>query len=419
MNPFPLVIGELTRSRAGCLAVTLLIALAVALGVAVSAQERALRRSSAAAAAPFDLIIGAPGSPTQLILTTVYLQPAALELVPGTVLQRLQRDPGVAYAAPIAFGDFFHGYPIVGTTEDFATFGGRRALAEGRMFATIHEAVAGSAVAVALGSSFEPAHGGPELEGDVDDSRVHHGFPYTVTGRLSPTGTAWDRAILVPVEAMWAVHALPTGHDRAQAASAAASQPEAADDVRIGPPWDGPHVPGIPGIVVKPKSVADAYRLRATYRSGGTTALFPAEVLLELYATLGDVRDVLAWVAVATQALVVAAVLLAVFAVIAARRQQVAVLRALGASRGFVFACVWLQVMAMIVAGALLGTVVGWGGAGLLAMLVERRTGLAVRVALGSNELLMVGALVLLGCLLAAAPGIVSYRRPVSEGLRG
>jgi putative ABC transport system permease protein len=406
MNPLPLVWGEIRRSLPGFLAVAVLIALAVGLGVAVSAQERALRKSSAAAAAPFDLVIGAPGSPTQLVLTTVYLQPAALDLVPGSVLQRLQKEPGVTYVAPVAFGDFFHGFPIVGTTAEFATLGGRRILAEGRVFAKLHEAVVGAAVAVPVGEVFEPVHGGAaELAGRA---AVHHGFGYTVTGRLPPTGTPWDRAILVPVEAMWAVHGLPTGHAVAD-----------DDAVTIGPPWSGDRVPGTPAIIVKPKSVADAYRLRAAFRSGGTTALFPAEVLVELYATLGDARDVLASIAVATQALVVAAVLLAVFAVIAARRQQVAVLRALGASRGFVFACVWLHVMAMIAAGAAAGTALGWCGATVLAALVERRTGLAVGVVLGGSELAMVLALVALGCFLAAIPGVVSYRRPVAEGLRG
>jgi putative ABC transport system permease protein len=95
MNPLPLVLAELRHNRSAVLAVAVLIALAVSLGVAVSAQERGLRKSSASAAEPFDIVVGMPGSQTQLVLTSVYLQPAALELVPGNVLQRLQDTPGV------------------------------------------------------------------------------------------------------------------------------------------------------------------------------------------------------------------------------------------------------------------------------------------------------------------------------------
>jgi putative ABC transport system permease protein len=434
MNPLPLVLAELRHNRAAVLAVAVLIALAVSLGVAVSAQERALRKSSAAAAEPFDIVVGMPGSQTQLVLTTVYLQPAALELVPGKVLQRLQDTPGVGFAAPVAFGDYLGSSPIVGSTAALLTLGGSRPLAEGRAFEKVHEAVVGVHVTAKLGDVFEPAHGEPSGE-----AHVHHGFDYTVVGRLPVTGTPWDNAIIVPVEAVWLVHALPSGHPSGASGArakptgeaslpreAAASTGEAADHddeaenrIAIGPPWLEGEVPGVPAIVVKATSVGDAYRLRADLRRSGTTAVFPAEILLDLYSTLGDARDVLAIISIAAQALVIAAVLLAVFAVIAARRQQLAVLRALGASRSFVFALVWCQVMIMIAAGALIGLGIGWFGAQAISRIVEARTGLAVAATIARPELVMVLSLMLVGALLAIVPSVLSYRQPVAAGLRG
>ena len=85
-NPWPLVAGRSAPAPGGAAAIVLLVALAVALGVAVSAQERALRQGSARAADAFDLSIGAPGSETQLVLSTVYLQPAAIDLIDGRIL---------------------------------------------------------------------------------------------------------------------------------------------------------------------------------------------------------------------------------------------------------------------------------------------------------------------------------------------
>ncbi len=117
MNPLPIVLADIRRTRAGFVAVIVLIGLAVALGVAVSAQERALRLGSARAADRFDLIVGANGSKTQLVLTTVYLEPAALNLVPGRLLAEISADPGVAFAAPVAFGDYYRSYPIVGSSS--------------------------------------------------------------------------------------------------------------------------------------------------------------------------------------------------------------------------------------------------------------------------------------------------------------
>ena len=99
------VLADLRRLWAASLVIVLLVALATALGVAVTLQERALRLGSARAADKFDLIVGAPGSETQLVLSSVFLQPAALPLMPGDVLTKLIANPRVAWAAPIGFGD--------------------------------------------------------------------------------------------------------------------------------------------------------------------------------------------------------------------------------------------------------------------------------------------------------------------------
>lgn len=408
-NPLPVVLADMRRTKAGVIAVALLIAVAVALGVAVSAQERALREGSARAADAFDLLIGAPGSPTQLVLSAVYLQPEPVELIDGRLLNELDADEGVVYAAPLAFGDFYRGHPIVGTTAAFVTRGGALAPSEGRGFAALYEAVVGADVPLAVGDRFEPLHGHPEVADPEHDT--HEGSAYAVVGRLPAQDTPWDRAILVPVEAVWDVHALPTGHEEA------AHGHEDDAPARLGPPWEGV-VPGVPAIVVEPASVADAYRLRAEYRTTETLALFPAEVLVQLYGLLGDARDLLALIAVATQALVVGAVLLAVFASLAQRRRQVAVLRALGAPRAYVFASVWSHVTLMIAAGAALGLALGWLGAWALAALLRAETGIRLPVTVTPGEVGLALALVAVGAALAVIPALATYRQPVSAGLR-
>ena len=233
---------------------------------------------------------------------------------------------------------------------------------------------------------------------------AHAGFTYRVVGRMPRLGTPWDRAVLAPVEALWRVHARPLGHPRG--------------DERIGPPWEGSDLAGASAIVVKPRSVADAYRLRARYRAGETMAVFPGEVLVELYATLGDARKLFSVFALVTQALVIAAVLLAVFAVEAQRRRQLGILRALGASRPYVFAVVWLHVMVLVVSGALLGLILGWLGALGISRGLAARTGLSLTVAIGQPELTLVAALMLAGAALAALPAWRCYRRPASTLLR-
>src|SRR6478735_3097203 len=121
MNPLPMVLADLRSLRRTAWATVLLIAMAVAVGLAVNAQEQGLRRASTAAADDFDLLIAAPGSQTQLVLTSIYLQPDALPLMDTRILNALANDPRVNAAAPIAFGDLARGYPVVGTTASFAS----------------------------------------------------------------------------------------------------------------------------------------------------------------------------------------------------------------------------------------------------------------------------------------------------------
>ncbi|MDR2113355.1 MAG: FtsX-like permease family protein [Candidatus Accumulibacter sp.] len=415
MNPFPLVLADLRRNRPLAWLIVLLVALALAVGIMVISQERALRQGSARAADDFDLLIGAPGSPTQLVLSTVYLQARAIPLLDGAVLAEVARSPGVVHAAPIAFGDHWQGHPIVGTTADFASRGGALEIGEGRIFQRRGEAVVGAAVPLAVGARIAPQHGhGGEHDGDHEeeeedeDEEEHAGHAdvrYTVVGRLPARHTIWDTAVLVPVEDVWAIHGQADGHD--------------IGEKRIGPPWNASRLPGVPAIAVKPASVADAYVLRGRFRAPRSLALFPAEALNELYAALGNARDLMSLLAVATQVLVVAAVLVTLLTGFLARRRRFAVLRAIGAPRRYVFATVWIEVAWLIGLGALLGLLLGYGAAAAFSRYLQGLAGFAMRASLGVEEFILAGSLALSGGVLAILPAWWVFRRSIVDGLTG
>jgi putative ABC transport system permease protein len=410
MNPWPIVAADLRHLRWVAWAVPLLVAIAVAIGVAIGAQERALRTSSARAADDFDLLIGAPGSQAQLVLTTVYLQPEAVALLDGAVLKAIGQDARVTAAAPIAFGDSVRGYPVIGTTREFASRWGRIASGEGRLFASAQEAVIGADVKLALGDQITPSHGTGQhrsplgIETPEEREHAHEGFRYGVVGRLPALGSPWDRAILVPIESVWELHGLGNGH--------------AAQSAPIGPPFDAAHVPGIPAIVVKPKSVAAAYALRGQYRQGGTMALFPAEVLVSIYRAMGDVRDVLVVVSGLNNTLIFIATTILLIAFTGLRRRRYAVLRALGAPRLYVLLAVWLQTALLLTAGALAGLPLAFLATKIVALAVEASTGLALTVGIAASDLLFILALIGIGSAFSLIPALISYRISVSEALR-
>lgn len=204
---------------------------------------------------------------------------------------------------------------------------------------------------------------------------------------------------MVPIETLWDMHAVPPSQGGGPAGSAMAR--------------------GVPAIVVKPRSVADAYALRAQYRRGTTTALFPAEALVPLYRVLGDARTLANGMTLAFQLLVVAAVTLALFALMAGRRQSLGVLRALGAPAQFIFASVWLQAVVLLASGVLLGAGLATVLLRVLGARVAAETGLAIAPSLGAPEALLMMVVIVAGALLAALPAWASLRVPVSRLLRG
>lgn len=411
------ILADLRRLWPGALVVVALTALAVALGAAVTLQERALRLGSARASEKFDLVIGAPGSETQLVLSSVFLQPAALPLMPGDVLRALAQDPRVAWAAPVGFGDFFQGYPVVGTSraviEDSA-----EGLAEGRIFAAEGEAVIGSAVQLPLGATIAPMHGEAEAGG-----HAHDDIGYRVAGRMRPTGTPWDRAILVPIQAVWHIHALEAGEtpepDHADATEAGHDQALFDPDAALDEVWDSA-LPGLPAILVKPRSISDAYRLRQAYRARpDTVAVFPAEVLTGLYAMMGDARLVLSAIAFGTQTLVAASLLLVAVIHVGQRRYQIGALRALGAPRGAVFGIVWGELCALLMIGMALGLGLGYLAASLISHGFSARQGFPLPVGFSPDDLGGLGLLALAGLLVPLIPAALAWRQPPLTALRG
>jgi putative ABC transport system permease protein len=461
------ILADLRRLWIGGAVVVLLVALATALGVAVTLQERSLRLGSARAADKFDLIVGAAGSETQLVLSSIFLQAAPLPLIDGSVLTKLSADPRVDWAAPVGFGDSFAGYPIIGTTTKLVA-GTTPGFAEGRMFALEGEAVLGATVNLPLGAEIKPMHGTAETGG-----HTHAGPAYKVTGKLRPTGTPWDRAILVPIQAVWHVHGLGEehgheeehrdgdGHHHAHegkehhedgethvegeteehatpVAEIPAVQPAkpafalgAASSAHIEEDHHGsidpdalivetfgPSTPGLPAILVKPKTIADAYRLRQEYRTGSTLGVFPGEVLTRLYATLGDAKMILSAVAAGSQGLVAAALVLVTVIHVGQRRRQIGALRAFGAPRLSVFTIVWLELFLLVALGIGIGFLIGLAAAQIGAQLFAAKSGVILPVGFTREDLRL--ALVFLGfaAILAAVPALLAYRQSPATALR-
>ena len=150
-----------------------------------------------------DVVVGAKGSPMQLILAGVFHIDTPTGNIPLADVTTLQQDQRVATLIPLSLGDSFRGFRIVGTTADYVTHY-EATLASGVMWKLPLEAVIGAEIATNTGlkpgNSFTGSHGlGAE-------GHAHGSTPYQVTGVLAPCSCVLDRLILTATESVWRVH---------------------------------------------------------------------------------------------------------------------------------------------------------------------------------------------------------------------
>ncbi|MEO1012966.1 MAG: FtsX-like permease family protein [Bacteroidota bacterium] len=182
----------------------LLLSLSVALVTFVLQLSQQLGSQLSKNIAPFDMVVGAKGSPLQLVLSSVLhvdVPTGNIKLADAAILQK---HPFVQTALPVSYGDNYKGFRILGTESEYLRHYNAE-LAEGTLYQKPFETVAGSNVAhrlgLQVGDSFISSHG---LVASNDDTHDEH--PFTVNGILEPTGTVVDQLLITNLESIWEAH---------------------------------------------------------------------------------------------------------------------------------------------------------------------------------------------------------------------
>ncbi len=407
------------------------LALGVALVVATLVVSGVVTRAFASGAGlGYNMIVGAKGSPLQLVLNSVYLISRPIENVPWALYEEFlpaesRRDgragrfaTSVRTTIPICMGDYYRGYRVVGTNRAYFE---RLTGGDGKPFAfsagtnfrdeDLYTAVIGAEVAARLGldvgADIAPQHG-------ADPTKIHD--PFRVTGVLARTGTPVDRGVYVNMEGFYLQdgHAKPTGEspDADGVAPAPGLLPYAAREVTaILVETAAP--PGLPPELM-------AMELSRTLNEGrDAQAAMPVREmrqLLDLFVRPLELLLLLVTVLV----VVVSAVGILVSMVGSAleRSRDVAIMRALGAGRGQVLACVLLEAVLLAGIGGLAGWALGHGIVAAIAPWVTAQAGVHVGFfSAAPAELLLVPLLVGLAILAALIPALSAYRTDVARWL--
>lgn len=150
-----------------------------------------------------DMVVGAKGSPLHLILSSVYHIDAPTGNIPLAEVDALLKNRLIEQGIPLAYGDNYLGYRIVGTTHEYIKHYAA-SLAEGRLYGQPFEATVGASVAnkleLKIGDTFFSAHGLDE------EGALHEENRYNITGILAYSGSVIDQLILTPLETVWRSH---------------------------------------------------------------------------------------------------------------------------------------------------------------------------------------------------------------------
>jgi putative ABC transport system permease protein len=346
-----------------------------------------------------DLVVGAKGSPMQLILSGVF----HIDVPPGNVslkaVLELEKHPLVAQVIPLSLGDSFQGFRIVGSSHDYITHY-RAQLAQGKLWTQPMQVVLGAIAArklgVAVGQTFVGSHG------LAAGGHAHGENFYTVVGVLAPSGSVLDRLILTDSASVWQVHEEHGPDDEDEKAHLLEQREVTLALLRYKTPLAAMSFP------------------RYINSQTGMQAAAPALEITRMLSMLGLGTDVLrafAGVLLLTAGL---SVFIALWSAVRERRGDLALLRMLGAPPFKLAALLLLEALWLGLLAAALGLLAGQGMAAALGWLLRLDNSLLVGGMVWPPTLWLVPALALgVSTLAALLPALGAYRVSVLELLQG
>lgn len=345
-----------------------------------------------------DLVVGAKGSPMQLILSGIYHVDAPTGNIPLAAAQALAGHRLVKRAIPLALGDGWKGFRIVGAGHEYPLHYDAKPVV-GRLWDKPMEVVLGAEVAartgVGVGARFAGAHG---ITGQGEE---HGAAPYDVVGILGRTGSVLDRLVLTSIESVWQVHEDEHGPQDAEDKKAMADERE------------------VTVLLLQYASPLAAATLpRQINSKSELQAASPALETARLFRIVGVGVEALRAFAIV---LIIAAglsVFIALYTALEERRYDLAVMRTLGASPGRLFGLLLMEGLVLAALGTLAGLVLGHAFASGLGAWLEAQqqypvTGLEWR----AEELWIAAAALAVGATAALLPAWRAYRTDVSRTL--
>lgn len=386
----------------------LLLTFGVTVVVLILLISQQLKNEISKNAQGIDLVVGAKGSPLQIILSNIF----HMDFPTGNIALKdaaaLSRNRYIAQTIPLSLGDSYSGYRIVGTTHAYGELYGAE-LAEGAWFSDDMEAVVGAQAAeelgLSVGSSFESQHG------LVEDGEAHGAHPFRVVGLLKPTNTVLDRLILTSIPSIWEVH----GHEEEEHHHDEDSV-IALDGLGITITAEQLENEQITALLVKYRSPMGAVMLpRSINAQSNLQAASPAYETARLFNIIGvgvQVMNILGILIIVISAI---SVFIALLNSLKDRKYDIAIMRSMGSTGLQVFLHILIEGLIITFVGAVSGLVIAHVLIGILSSYVEGISPDAFYF-VDAEWIVLVGCLVI-GALASIIPSALAYKTDISKTL--
>lgn len=344
-----------------------------------------------------DMVVGAKGSPLQLILSSVYHIDNPTGNIPFPEAEKLRKHPLVKEGIALAYGDNYKGFKILGTEEAYLDlYGGT--LQSGKLWAGEFEVVLGAVLAERLqhkvGDEFFSSHG---LIGDIN---AHEDHPFKVVGILAPSGTVLDQLVLTGLESVWGVH---------------------EDHEKPGPAHTEEKDKDITAMLIKFRSPMGMMQLpRMVNSQTSMQAALPAIEVSRLFELFSAGIQLIRGIALAIMLISGVSIFISLYNNLLDRQYELALMRSLGAARWQLFSLVLLEGLIIALIGFFAGILISRVGIWALDGLIQTnyRYDLDVLQTWKEEGYLLLGSLVL-GFVAALLPAWSAWRTDITEGLKG
>ncbi|NVK49724.1 MAG: ABC transporter permease [Cyclobacteriaceae bacterium] len=391
----------------------LLLALGLAIITVLLLVQHQFEKKMTQDAAGIDLVVGAKGSPLQLILSSVYHVDFPTGNIPMDEAIRLSRNRLVKQTIPLALGDNYQGYRIVGTNHDYLELY-QADFSSGNAWNEPFEVVLGATVAeksgMKLGDTFSSSHGISE------GSHDHEEHAFKVVGILEPKGNVLDRLVLTSIESVWYTHdeedeeseeQSEDHHERFHHEVTKTGFPQTDEDREV------------TSLLIQYRSPMAAVQLPRMINSNTSMqAASPSFEISRLFELLGigvKILEGLAYVLIAISGL---GIFIALYNSLKERRYNLAVLRAIGASRFDLLLLILLEGISLTFLGSVLGIVLGHGFLSVLASQNETGVGAGLEAWIFlPAELWIVIYALFVGLLASLIPAWSAYRTSIADQL--